>query len=191
LPLSDFELARLLEGQQAPAIVYSVDGVAHILLRGSASPFDWAQNFLPLLYPHPMLGEVHAGFLTAASQILAQIAPQLASERRFVIAGHSRGGAIACLLAGLLRARGQVAEAIVTFGAPRAGTADLKDFLRGIAVRQYRNGEDAVPDWPDPPFCHVADALLTVGNPVNPKADHGIAAYVTALRISDARSRAA
>lgn len=188
---SDFDLASacaVVSRAIGPWGTVLHDDTLVFVLRGTAGWREWAQNLLPLMIDSP-IGGVHAGFLTGASEILDAGAVKLAAGGRFVLCGHSRGGALAVVLGGLLKARGYVAEAIVTFGAPRAGDQRLHDYLVDIPMRQYRNGEDAVPMWPDPPFCHGREPLHQVGMPVHPVEDHAIGRYVEGLRQHEQKAR--
>ena len=152
-----------------------------VCLRASKTLRDWAQDFLVLEHNHPALGRIHDGFLAEASAIMPQIAG-VCVGRRFILTGHSRGGALALVLGGLLKAQGLVASAIVTFGAPRAGGLPLATYLADVPVRQYRCGGDPIPFWPDAPFCS-ARPLLQVGDALsNPLKDHEIARYVSEVR---------
>lgn len=151
-----------------------------VCVRASKDSRDWVQNFLALPTKDRLVGVVHDGFLAEARQIMRQIAPAL-QGRRFVITGHSRGGAIALVLGGLLKGSGLVADAIVTFGAPRAGWRGLAEALQGIPVRQYRCGGDPVPYWPDAPYVDVVPLHQIGTGLLNPLSDHAIGRYVEEL----------
>lgn len=179
--MTDHELAELCARTYYGFAVRHADDATVICCRASRSLRDWTQDLFVLNHYHPVLGRLHAGFFTEASQIAPEIA-KVGLGRPFVLTGHSRGGALALLLGALLKAQGRVASAIVTFGAPRAGGIELADYLADIPIRQYRCGDDPVPYWPDAPFC-TARPLLQVGAPLqNPLKDHEISRYVSEVR---------
>ena len=174
------EICRTCAHDQSGVTVYHLDESLVVCLRGSLTFRDWTQDFLVLETSHPLLGRVHEGFLAEAASMAPQIA-QVCAGRQFSLTGHSRGGAIALLLGGLLKGSGQVADAIVTFGAPRAGGAALAEALKPIPVRQYRCGGDPIPFWPEPPFADAAP-LINIGIPaLNPISDHAIGRYASVI----------
>ena len=157
-------------------------GVRVLAVRGTtADPADWLRDLSAMPVRDRDLGFCHQGFLAGARGVLA-----LASGADLggaILCGHSMGGAIAILLAGLLRARGIPLRAIVTFGAPRCGSWRLRRALRALPLRLYRNGDDPVPDVPFlPGFYLHPRALIAIGEPaIDPLADHAIASYARAL----------
>jgi len=77
--------------------------------------------------------------------------------RRWVLAGHSYGGAAACALAGVLTNAGVVSDLqVCSFGAPRPGDKSLSLLLQQFTVRRYMNDNDPVPRFPP----HATEAPL-------------------------------
>jgi lipase (class 3) len=86
---------------------------------------------------HPQLGFVEAGFLAGLEESLAAMMPELPEGCR--IAGHSLGAARAQIAAGLLMLGGRAPRALVLWGSPRPGGADLARLIRDIPATSYRN----------------------------------------------------
>ncbi len=68
---------------------------------------------------------------------------------RFVIIGHSYGGATAAVAAAILRDTKPAAEvAVMTCGAPRAGSSRLTEWIAAVPQLHYRRPEDPIPVLP-------------------------------------------
>lgn len=136
------------------------DGVKIVAFRGSVTLQDWITDFTfaPIVVrEHPQLGKMHAGFLDDAESIVDAVAQAVGSDV-YDITGHSLGGADAVVVAALMTLRGHPPRQVVTFGCPRVGMADFVDFMKPLTIRQYRRGNDIVPEVPrdvPPEFCFV------------------------------------
>ncbi len=162
-----------------------------IAVRGTtADPADWLRDLSALPERDPDLGWCHRGFLDGARALSGAIMASGADLRGAILVGHSMGGAIALLLAGMLIARNVPVRAVVAFGAPRCGSWKLRRVLRRIPLRLYRNGDDPVPDVPFLPGFYVHPcALIAVGEPaLDPIADHAIASYRRTLTSSEEKT---
>lgn len=171
------------ERDDAHVLLAESDGVHIVAFRGTANARDWIVDFDARPKLHPGLGWCHAGFLDDVLGVADQMRLDLAGAR-VIVTGHSKGGAEALIFAGLLALAGQAPEAVVTFGAPRAGYATLGAVLDQVAVRQYRHGHDPVPSLPPEMsgWRHVREPLLQIGQPSrDPISDHFIASYQAAL----------
>lgn len=182
----DAHLARLVAmtyGAGKGCDVFGDRGRVVFAFRGSYDWEEWFSNLAPVVAGHaehhPVLGLVHAGFLATARRMVPACL-DVASGRPIVLVGHSRGGAVALVLAALLTASGRPPVEVVTFGAPRAGGEQMKALLMGVEIRQYRRGADPVTEWPDAPFCHMR-ALLPIGEQLHLFGDHELSLYVEAL----------
>ena len=102
---------------------------------------------------HPTLGPCNAGALVAALGLLPLI-PAGVDE----FTGHSEGGTIAALLAGL-----HGAKLLVTWDAPKVGTPVLAAFMAALAIRQYRFSGSIVTTWPEGLDRHVREPLIEIG----------------------------
>lgn len=147
------------------------DGTTKIVtFRGSITVEDWVRDFFGVpvsIRNHPQLGRCHAGFLDAAQSIAANVADSVGSSR-FILTGHSLGGAVAVGVAGLLVCSGIEPSAVVTFGAPRFGMMKFVALLASYGVRQYVRGTDLVPDLPEYmpplfPFMDTRDPRIPIG----------------------------
>ena len=116
---------------------------------------------------------VHSGFLKGARRALPIIT---ALPGPLVLTGHSLGGALARVSAGLLQ-RSDVT--VVTYGEPRSimGTLPLDPHSK-----RFVNGRDCVPKHPYPiwGYRHQGDAAF-IGEKHGRFTDHKIANYVAAL----------
>jgi hypothetical protein len=78
------------------------------------------------------------------------------SNRKILLTGHSRGGALAQVFASLLVVAGYAPHSVWAFGSPMAGDAAFASLLTNIPVTIYRvvshkgsdHGSDPVPDFP-------------------------------------------
>ena len=164
-----------------------VEGCRVISFRGTTTdPRDWVVDLRVDRTLDPQIGMCHSGFLDAARTLLEVI--PLGQIAGAVLAGHSLGGALAVLIGAKAVMQGCRPSAIVTFGAPRAGSSQLKHTLAPLPMRMYRNGNDPVPDvpraiWPFWGFYAHPRRLLEIGTPrLDPFVAHGIIQYRESLR---------
>lgn len=138
-----------------------------VAFRGT-EPFnaqDWCSDFDVSWYKFPKVGKVHAGFLKAlglqknrgwpkdidqdpnrpavAYYYIRTVLRQLLkdnSKAKFMVTGHSLGGALAILFPSVLAIHNELdlldrIEAVYTFGQPRAGNAAFGNFVLNIFQR--------------------------------------------------------
>jgi hypothetical protein len=163
-------------------------GLIIIAFRGSIVPHDWALDFqaVPAVdretAQHPALGRMHRGFLLGAQTLIPQVALAV-QGKRYALTGHSLGGALALVVAGLLVDDGNPPQRVTTFGAPKCGFAQFVAALEKVPIAQYRRGNDPVPllpCWlPQFPYEHPRLPLIRVGVPaINPFQCHHVEGYV-------------
>ena len=100
------------------ARVYDVRGEKVLICRGSTERRDWLRNFkvVPKLWKKGATKWWHAGFLEEAEKAFEQLRRVRITPA--VVAGHSRGGAVAAILG-------------VSFGVPTLAVAAPRYLLRG------------------------------------------------------------
>ncbi len=127
---------------------------------GSESANDWLSNFQASYDPGPMKGcNAHEGFQDALYPIVMSLtdAVQLVRDKqqRVWITGHSLGGALCCLYAGMRLENKLDLYGVYTFGSPRpaneAFAEKLKQHVKGPLHRVVNVG-DIVPHVPPEPF---------------------------------------
>lgn len=130
---------------------YAADGSVDVVFPGSRTGTDWMRD-LDAIEPavHPVLGLAPNGFLMGIDEAYKAIKPLLPAHTHIRIHGHSLGGPRACYLGALLVHDGSPADLIdiVAFEPPHAGSESLRNLLRGVDVRLYRNGQDIVTQVP-------------------------------------------
>jgi hypothetical protein len=164
------------------ACLTEVGGVLVVAFRGTVpdSLEDWLRDFSVIPAWGGPLGEVHDGFFKGASALQEPITEAIGA-RPYVLIGHSLGGALAIITAGLLTCYAHAPLALVTYGAPRCGGQTLVDALEPVKrICQYRAGSDPVPNVPFGykhirPLTHVGATPPAWSLPSI--ADHGIANY--------------
>lgn len=131
------------------------------VFRGSDSIEDWFANFQAVLDPGPLNGTlVHEGFQDALFPAVIAVTNAIdeigVKGRRIWITGHSLGGAMCSLYAGMLIENGYSIYGIYTFASPRPGDDIFANGLNGFMESgpHYRvvNEGDVVPHVPPEPF---------------------------------------
>lgn len=160
----------------------TVDGVV-LAFRGT-QPFnihryptlvDWLGDFdaNPVAvagYP----GFVHPGFSGAVAvlweRVVAEVQRQwlgAAASAPLLVTGHSKGGAMAALAAWRLVTELKIPTRVVTFAAPRTGSAAFRDAYSATVLdhSRYENADDIVPLLPAATdgFLKVLSALPLIG----------------------------
>jgi len=99
-------------------------------------------------------GRVHRGFAAALDGIwpalTEKLRPHLDRQRPLVIAGHSKGAALATLAAWRLHQEGHPVAAVYTFGSPRVGNAAFAEHYP-VPLYRFEHRDDPVPHLPPPP----------------------------------------
>lgn len=97
-------------------------------------------------------GKVHRGFYEAAQQVYrfaVRYLDKFYAGQKLVICGHSLGGAIALLVAEMLRRRSANHDLLLyTYGAPRAGDSDFVEGAKSLVHYRTVNHNDPVPSLP-------------------------------------------
>lgn len=139
------------------------------------------------IFPHRTpYGDVAAGPWGDMKALEPQISPLLRGRVRAT--GHSLGGG----RAHLSRVLWPQISAVISFGAPPVGSADVwGDLYRNTPLTRVVHGRDPIPDAGWPVWCHPGPMLWLNGKGAMTTAsrlglndrlpDHDIAAYVAAL----------
>ncbi|MGY3571986.1 lipase family protein [Vibrio paucivorans] len=140
--------------------VMSDDDNVIIVFRGSESLEDWFTNFQAVYDAGPMDDtKVHEGFQDALFPAVIGLTklidkPEL-SHKKIWITGHSLGGALCSLFAGMLIENDYSVYGIYTYASPRPGNGAFADKLNSrVAGPHYRvvNVGDVVLHVPPEPF---------------------------------------
>lgn len=130
-------------------IVRDVGNTRVVAVAGTDEVTDWLRHNLRVGFRRWRLGlRCHSGFADAADMLIAgRIAHLRDSSLRVVVTGHSLGGAVAQLMGLYL-----VADACVTFGAPRLFDAESAWTAEGVPgghnLKRYCHRNDPVPMIP-------------------------------------------
>ena len=131
------------------------------VFRGSDTVEDWFANFQAVRDPGPLNGTLaHEGFqdsLYPAVIALTNAIDRIGiNGRRIWITGHSLGGALCSLYAGMLIENGYAVYGIYTFASPRPGddtyATTLNAFMKSGPHHRVVNDGDVVPHLPPEPF---------------------------------------
>ncbi len=143
------------------AFVMSSDKDIVVAFRGSESIKDWLSNFQAVSDPGPMDDtKAHEGFQDALYPAVIRLTNAISSRRtsnqRIWLTGHSLGGALASLFAGMLIENKIPVYGLYTFASPRPADGKFAELLNAAlkAGPHYRiiNEGDIVPHVPPEPF---------------------------------------
>ena len=147
----------------ADGVVLAFRGTLEFNFQDYESLRDWLNNFAedlvrPDWLPDGSSARVHQGFLRALDSLrivgaLDEVNAQLQAagqDAKLLIAGHSKGGALAILAALRFWAKNNIPSSVFTFASPRVGDrafADLYNNARIVHTR-YEFQDDLVPHLP-------------------------------------------
>jgi hypothetical protein len=138
---------------------------AFVIFRSTERKFsDWMTNLNVRKKPSPCgKGNIHAGFLDAFNAVVPEkgealstfeeVVDQLLSMKAVWITGHSLGGALAAVATSCLLQTGIIVAGLYTFGAPRVGDPEYRDYMNQRLTYKYwrfMHKQDLVPDIPLP-----------------------------------------
>ncbi len=140
------------------ACAYIAEDEIFIVIRGTDDLADWKSNF-QIIGRSDWCGlSVHRGFAQAAAGMLANTKRILDKypARRVTFSGHSRGGAIALLLAlDANRTYCTTRFRCITFGQPRVSSGrQIALSRRDMEYIRVQNGSDAVCRYPKIGYSH-------------------------------------
>lgn len=140
--------------------IMSDDDNIVVAFRGSDAKEDWLANIQIFQDPGPFANTgVHEGFqdslFPTAIALTRHVRDAEIAHKRIWITGHSLGGALCSLYAGMLIENGLEVYAIYTFASPRPGDANFgKQLNQRVIGPHFRvvNDGDIVPHLPPEPF---------------------------------------
>src|SRR5271154_7004701 len=111
--------------QDIHVVLSKIDDVTVVAFRGTEPTdfSDWLRDFDAVPIDTKELGICHRGFLTGASLVLPELIERL-QGCKFVITGHSLGGALAIIAGALLTFKNLIPQHLTTFGAPNVSMGD-------------------------------------------------------------------
>lgn len=134
-------------------LIFDGSSVLVVAFTGSQTHKDWISN-LDFKVVRTIFGSVHRGFMRSFTDPEREVTSFLwalsAMDKPIVLCGHSRGGALAMVLAMILHARGTRVHAVYTFCSPKVGFDDFHNYWQktGIPLHPVINGRDIVSDLP-------------------------------------------
>jgi lysozyme family protein len=138
---------HIIEGPSGVyAAVKRIGDTDYVTFRGTVTLTDWVHNVEAWTVNVKGIGHVHYGFHLGMPETWAKISAVIGPK--FVIAGHSRGAAQAKICAAYALRDGKKPQALIVFGAPRAGYQELADLLKAVPSKSYRNLNDPVTKVP-------------------------------------------
>ncbi|NQV36497.1 MAG: lipase family protein [Candidatus Marinimicrobia bacterium] len=144
-----------------------------IVFRGSDDLKDWFANFQAVRDPGPFKGsKAHEGFQDALYPAVIELTKTIDRFRnknqKLWMTGHSLGGALCSLYAGMLIENGYDIYGIYTFASPRPGDGIFADRLNKEMKNKPHwrvvNTGDIVPHMPPEPFfSHPGNRIILKG----------------------------
>lgn len=127
------------------AVAYIGSDKIYLVVRGSANWKDWVRNMQ--IKKKRFCGiRAHRGFVVGTQSILPQVSKLLSEypNHKIFLSGHSRGGAIACLLGVYISTQKNRSVTVVTFGQPKvARKGVIESAIKGPIIR-VQNSSDIV-----------------------------------------------
>ena len=164
------------------AVIRRYPGCIVVTIRGTANQPGWWSDFqiLPkVMRTHPTLGDCESGFLAGTEALFTVLNPLIGTDppTPLIVQGHSRGAAIAPMLAVLLGA-----SRCVCWEKPWGNGKQCRAMIEasGMTGVEYWHGDDPVPLAPAVSWLVMANfGIKHFGHwTLNPFDSHGIAGIV-------------
>ncbi|EED31367.1 lipase family protein [gamma proteobacterium NOR5-3] len=191
-----YEFLALVSRKKKPDIdtqcfLMADDNNIVVVFRGSDSGSDWFANFQASQDPGPFNGTgAHEGFQDSLYPAVIKLTELLRADasrsRKVWITGHSLGGALGSLYAGMLLENFIDVYGVYTFASPRPGNAkfasQLNDRIKGPHYRIVNSG-DLVPHVPPEPFfSHPGNRVILKHNHKKRTKDSWLDERIAALK---------
>ena len=135
------------------------ENCVYISIRGTDDALDWLGNLRRWKTPFLQNTSVHSGFLAHLDYIYEQVHAYVRGFTEIYITGHSLGGAVATLMgAKISHLMPDVHCTVVTYGCPRVGDRNFKQFFRlqhNLVCYRVYNKRDIITNAPYFGFYHV------------------------------------
>jgi hypothetical protein len=141
------EKVAFIRSRLYSCFIIRCEDVTAIAFRGTT---NWREhlnnlNVWPQAASH---GRVHSGFSYTMNRLgpllYKLVYGDILSNKKILLTGHSRGGALAQVFASLLVAGGHMPHSVWAFGSPMVGDEAFASLLKTVPVAIYRNGNDPV-----------------------------------------------
>lgn len=193
--------AVTLDIENSQVTIYQAEKTNILAFRGTDDPQDWLENFD--IWPaaahkvhsyeamRPFVPKkaplVHGGFYKAYKRLQPSLRDLVdrydREDCRWLLTGHSMGGAVACIAA--MAMRWELDPDVVTFGAPRWGNVHACWIAnqKSRSMLRFVNNNDIVPYLPTPlgPWRHSSPAVELHGENCNPFSAHLVFDYRVGL----------
>lgn len=159
-------------------IVRRLGGVYIIPVGTELSVFEWLKNFMIFKKGHGYLGRVHKGFYYNLRALWDGIEDTgVFDSPNVTFVGHSRGGAIASLMALSYFFIYNKKPRVITFGSPRVGNRTWKKNFEQSGIEHVRVAlsGDLITKIPVLNYWHVGRLMELSGS------GHSITSYIDAL----------
>lgn len=162
-----------------------------VVFRGSESLKDWFANFQAVYDPGPLANtKAHEGFQDALFPAVINLTKVLDlvidENTKIWLTGHSLGGALCSLFAGMLIENEYNVYGIYTYASPRPGNGDFEQELnKKVFGPHYRvvNSGDIVPHLPPEPFySHPGKRIILKDEIIENTSDSWFSQRIDALK---------
>ncbi|AVD83615.1 lipase [Pseudomonas sp. SWI6] len=153
------------------AFITHTSEYALIAIRGTNEAADFLRDVDALQVPFEQgEGRVHRGFYESALKVFdfaMSYLDQFDYSKKLIICGHSLGGAVALILAEMLRrSPSKFTIQLYTYGAPRAGDVTFTRNAADLIHHRIVNHDDVIPNaplpWMNPRYDVMAQGALVM-----------------------------
>jgi hypothetical protein len=164
------EIDACLVGTTVDGVVVAIRGTLPFDIHEIPNLLDWLNDLRGNLVKDAAFpGSIHDGFLSAAKTLIPSILPEVDKRRTgalagrpVVIAGYSKGGPVASLVAWTIATTKDIPVKVVTFASAKVGDATFRaPYEAKIDQTRYEYNNDIVPHLP-PSFDGLLNVLASV-----------------------------